>query len=125
MVVTEQDKELVQRMGEAMQAGEPGKEALIGLFADDAVFIEPFGGAPTTHTGIDAIRERITEMVAQPRPPDFKLQVDRVDIENGELVSYWTCTSAVMPGPMKGRDELKIRDGKMTYLKIQVLGMPS
>jgi len=124
MVVTDQDKQVVQQVYEAMQTGEPGGEALIGLFANDAVFIEPFTGAPQTHTGIDAIRSRVNEMVQQPRPPDFELKVDQVTTEGGELVAYWTCTSVAMPGPMKGRDELKIRDGKIAYLKIEVTAMP-
>jgi hypothetical protein len=111
-------------MCEAMQAGEPGKDALVGLFTDDAVFIEPFSGPPQTHTGIEAIRARTYEMVQQPRPPDFELKIDQVTTENGELVAYWTCTSVALPGPMKGRDELKIRDGKISFLKIEITSMP-
>ena len=124
MTVTDTDKQVVQQMCEAMQAGESGKAALVGLFTDDAVFIEPFSGPPQTHTGIDAIRARVDEMVQQPRPPDFELKVDQVTTENGELVAYWTCTSAMMPGPMKGRDELKIRDGKISFLQINITAMP-
>ena len=111
-------------MYEAMQTGESGKEALVALFTDDAIFIEPFSGPPQTHNGIDAIRVRVNEMVQQPRPPDFQLKIDQVTTENGELVAYWTCTSVAMPGPMKGRDELKIADGRISFLKIEVTAMP-
>jgi uncharacterized protein (TIGR02246 family) len=124
MGVTETDDLVVRRVYEAMQAGGAGKEALAGLFADDAVFVEPFSGVVQTHTGIDAIRARTCEMVQQPRPPDFQLKIDQVTTEGGELVAYWTCTSAMMPGPMKGRDELKIANGTISYLKIVVLTMP-
>jgi len=124
MTVTDQDKQVVQQVYESMQAGAAGKDALVGLFTDDAVFVEPFGGSPQTHAGIEAIRERIGQMIQQPRPPDFKLKVDQVATENGELVAYWTCTSEMMPGPMKGRDELKIRNGKISFLKIEITGMP-
>ncbi|HXH61117.1 MAG TPA: nuclear transport factor 2 family protein [Fimbriimonadaceae bacterium] len=124
MTVTEQDKQVIQGMYAAMQAGESGKENLIGLFAADATFVEPFNGPPQTHRGIDAIRARVNEMVRQPRPPDFLLKVDQVTTENGALVAYWTCTSDAMPGPMKGRDELKISDGRISFLKIEVTTMP-
>jgi len=124
MSVTEQDRQVIQQMSEAMQAGEPAKETLVGLFTEDAVFIEPFSGAPQTHNGIEAIRARTYEMVQQPRPPDFTLKVDQVTTEDGELVAYWTCTSAAMPGPMKGRDQLKIREGRIAFLKIEILAMP-
>jgi hypothetical protein len=124
MAVTNQDRQVVQNMCQAMQAGESGFDTLVGLFTDDAVFIEPFTGQPQSHTGIEAIRARALEMVQQPRPPDFELKIDQVTMENGELTSYWTCTSAMMPVPMKGRDELKIRDGKISYLKINIIAMP-
>ena len=124
MELTDQNKQIVKQMYEAMQAGESGKDELIGLFTEDAVFTEPFGGSPQTHTGIDAIRARVNEMVQQPRPPDFQLKIDQVTTENGELVAYWTCTSAMMPGPMKGRDELKVSDGKILSLKIELTAMP-
>lgn len=122
MVVTDTDRAVVQRMAEAMNAGDG--LALIDLFTADAVFIEPFSGIPRTFVGIEAIRSQIQDMVAQPRPPGFTLKVDQVTSENGELVSYWTCSAPVMPGPMKGRDELKIRDGRISFLKIEILSMP-
>jgi len=124
MEVQETDKQLVQQVCEAMQAGASGEDLMISLFAPDGVLIEPFGGTVQTHTGHDEIRRRYKLMTEAGRPPDFRLTVDRIWMEGETLMTNWTCTSQVLPAPMKGQDEFLIQDGKIARLEINLLGGP-
>jgi uncharacterized protein (TIGR02246 family) len=124
MEVSQSDRRLVERVSEAMQAGPAGKEDMLALFTDDAVLVEPFSGERKTFEGIESIRERYTAMVAEPRPPDFRLQIDRIDTDGKQVITDWTCTSAVFPGPMKGESRYIIRDGKIQRLEIDLKSFP-
>jgi hypothetical protein len=96
MEVNPSDRKLIEQVTDAMQAGAAGQETMMSLFTDDAVLVEPFGGAPQAHEGIDAIRARYSEMVTT-RPPDFRLMLDRVDTDGTHVIADWTCTSVVLP----------------------------
>ena len=48
-------RETVERYFRAMQRGPEGEDELVALFADDAVYLEPFSDA--AHTGREAIRD--------------------------------------------------------------------
>lgn len=121
MEATQQDKDLIQQVSECMQAGPSRVEELNSLFAADAVLIEPFSGPVQTSVGIDAISARNREMVNAPRPPDFKITIDQIASEGGKVVTDWTCTSVVLPAPMKGRSDYTIRSGKIAKLEIAFL----
>ena len=121
MQPTQQENDLVRQVSECMQAG-PSREAeMISLFTDDAVLVEPFAGPVQTFDGLAAIKARYHEMVSQPRPDDFLLTLDQVSAEGGKVMADWTCTSQVLPGPMRGRSDYTIRDGKIARLEIQFL----
>ena len=117
------DRKIVQSLFTAMQSGPAGEENLMALFADDAVFIEPFTGRIQTHKGKEAIRASLQGMWQNPAP-DLKLTLDRVDVDGDRVRADWTCTSPVFPKPMRGFDLFSIQDGKITRLEITVTEMP-
>ncbi len=123
MTVNESDRKIVDNLFKAMQAGAGGEDDMMALFADDAVFVEPFSGEPKTHTGKDAIRASFRDMWREPAP-DMKLILDRVDLDGQSVRAEWTCTSAIFPTPMRGYDVFTIASGKITRLEITVTDMP-
>jgi uncharacterized protein (TIGR02246 family) len=54
--VPTRDRTTVQQYLAAMQAGPAGLEELVGLFEDDAVYVEPFSGKTEIHSGKAEIR---------------------------------------------------------------------
>ncbi len=50
------DRTLIERYVALMQVGAGGLDELLGLFTDDAVYVEPFSGQPTAHSGRAEIR---------------------------------------------------------------------
>lgn len=80
MSVSQPDHKLIESLYKAMQAGSAGESAMLGLFAEDAVFVEPFGGESKTHIGLSAIRATFQDMYKEPLP-DMRLQLDRVDLD--------------------------------------------
>ena len=54
-------------------------------------------------------------------PPDFRVSLDRLEVEPGELVAYWTCTSAQQPQPMNGVDPYTLRLGQIARLETRLL----
>jgi ketosteroid isomerase-like protein len=118
------DRKVVEELYKAMQAGPAGEAAIMALFTDDAVLVEPFTGRPRTHSGKAAIRAALAAMW-QGRAPDLVLTLDRVDIEGDSVRAEWTCTSSILPGPLRGRDCLTVRSGKIAFLEITITEMPS
>jgi ketosteroid isomerase-like protein len=118
------DRKVVEELYKAMQAGPAGEAAIMALFTDDAVLVEPFTGQPRTHSGKAAIRAALAAMW-QGRAPDLVLTLDRVDIEGDSVRAEWTCTSSILPGPLRGRDCLTVRSGKIAFLEITITEMPS
>jgi ketosteroid isomerase-like protein len=123
MSVSESDRAVVEGLFRAMQAGPGGEEAMVSLFHNDAVFIEPFSGRPITHTGHAAIRESFRRQTAQPLR-DMRPTLDQVDAEGSTVRAQWTCTSSAFTAPMRGHDLFTIRDGKIARLEIVVSDMP-
>lgn len=115
-----QDRALVDRWFEAMRAGADGEERLLALFAEDAVYVEPFAGSSRTHSGKSAIRACFAASW-EDAPPDMTLTVDRVDMDGGAVRSLWTCESPVFPGPMRGEDRYTFEDGHITRLETRFL----
>ena len=96
----------------------------VAVSNDDGVLVEPFTGRMQTHTGKQAIRASLEQM-AQNRAPDLTLTLDRVDMDGSAVRAEWTCTSKVMPGPMRGYDLFVIRSGKISRLEIVITEMPA
>lgn len=123
MPVSERDRAAVDALFRAMQAGPLGEDALMALFADDAVLVEPFGGQVRTHSGHTAIRASFRETWKDPLP-DMDLQVERVDQDGGRVRAEWTCASSAFPAPMRGFDLFDVHEGKIRRLEIVVTDMP-
>ncbi|MHC4141746.1 MAG: nuclear transport factor 2 family protein [Planctomycetota bacterium] len=121
--MSETDRNVVENLFKAMQAGPSGEQDMLALFAEDAVFIEPFSGVVQTHTGKAAIGTSFQDMWRDP-PPDLKLTIDRVDLDGDRVRADWTCTSPVFPKPMRGHDLFTISSGRITRLEIAVTDMP-
>jgi ketosteroid isomerase-like protein len=123
MPVPEHDRKTVEGLFKAMQMGPSGEEAMMGLFDENAVFVEPFSGQVRTHTGKRAIRESFRQMWKEPIP-DLRLTLDRVDLDGDAVRAEWTCVSPAFPRPMRGFDLFRIRAGKIVRLEIVVTEMP-
>jgi hypothetical protein len=124
MGINEQQRKAVEGVFKAMQTGPGSEDAMIALFADGAVFIEPFSGQPQTHTGKDAIRESFRDQWRNPLP-GLELTLDRVDLDGAHVRADWTCTSPVFPAPMRGYDLFTVNgDGKIARLEIIVTEFP-
>src|SRR5690242_9283026 len=114
------ERELIERYFQAMRTGATGTDAIVELFAEAAVYVEPFSGEPKTHVGRDAIRQSFVDSQKH-APPDMTLTLEQVDIESGAIRSVWTCTSPAFAHPMRGQDLWTIRDGKILRLETSFL----
>ena len=123
MPVPEQDRKIVENLFKAMQMGPSGEEAMMTLFDEHAVFIEPFSGQVQTHKGKNAIRDSFRQMWKEPLP-DLKLILDQAELDGETVRAQWTCVSPALPTPMRGFDLLRIRAGKIMRLEIVVTEMP-
>lgn len=123
MSVSQQDKDVIERMFKAMQTGLAAENDMMALFAEDAVFTEPFSGEPQTHNGKDAIRTCFRDMWSQPGP-EIELTVGRVDMDGDTIRAEWTCTSPAFSSPMRGYDHFRIKDGFIQHLEVIVTDMP-
>lgn len=124
MPVNAQQRKVVEGLFRAMQAGPGGEEAMVGLFAEEAVLIEPFSGRPQTYTGRAAIRQSFRDQWNNP-PPDLTLVLDRVDLDGPLVRAEWTCTSPAFPSPMRGYDLFTLNDeGQIMRLEIIVTEAP-
>lgn len=123
MPVSDQQQQVVEGLFKAMQAGPAGEDAMMALFAPDAVFIEPFSGEVQTHHGKDAIRSSFQEMWRDPAP-DLQLMIERIDLDGDHVRADWTCTSPAFATPMRGHDLFTISAGMITRLEVIVTDMP-
>jgi len=110
-------KRTVEAYFRAMQSGPSAADALFALFADDAVYAEPFSGQRKTHNGRSAI-ERYLRGSWETAPPDMTLTVDRIDVADAVVTTTWTCASPAFPHPMRGRDVCTVHDGKIVHLDV-------
>ncbi len=115
-----QPEDVVNRYFDAMRRGADAAEELFALFADDAVYVEPFTGALLTFEGRRAIEARL-RAGWEDAPPDMTLTVNRIDVEGQVVTSHWTCESPVFPGPVQGRDVCTVRDGRIQHLDVRIL----
>lgn len=113
------DRQLIDRYFSAMQRGSAVEEELVRLFAEDAVYIEPFIEA-TPAIGVEQIRDRLRRGWEQPLP-DLELEVLSVDISGPEATARWVCRSPALPGPVLGVDRYRIEGGRITYLEVRLV----
>ena len=123
MPVSNDDRKVVEGLFKAMQAGPAGEDAMMALFAENAVFVEPFSGEVRTHTGTDAIRTSFQQMWSEPGP-ELTLNLERVDVDGDRVRAEWNCTSPAFPEPMRGHDLFPISEGKIARLEVVVTSMP-
>lgn len=88
---------LVERYFRAMQRGPEGEEELVALFAEDAVYVEPFSGDQAPHVGRAEIQAWLHASWDH-SPPELTLRVDRVRVDGDQVEAAWTCTSPALPG---------------------------
>jgi hypothetical protein len=122
VAVEESGRELIEAHYRAMQMGPSGEDAIVELFADDGVYVEPLTSAessPRSHVGKAAIREAFHQGL-QWNPPDFRITLDRLEIEGDVLVSHWTCEGEQMPAPVKGTDRYVLKNGKIKRLETRL-----
>ncbi len=113
------ERGLIERYYRAMEAG--SQERMQGLFTDDAVYIEPFsnGGAPTRHDGREAIVGWLAASFEQGNK-GVTITLDRLDVDGDAVVAEWTCVGPMLPGPMKGHDRYRVRDGRIARLETRL-----
>lgn len=115
---------VVERYFEAMQRGPDAADALFSLFADDAVYIEPFSGVADgtrhTHEGRAAI-EACLRKGWDNTPPDLVLEVNRIDVDGAVVRSEWTCTSPAFEQPVRGVDVCRVEDGRIVRLDVNIV----
>lgn len=104
----------------AMRIGADAEEQMMALFTPDAVYSDPFGESAEPVVGVAAIRERLRAGWSF-NPPDLELEVLTVDIDGDRASSTWECRSESFPGPMRGRDEYRFRDGRIAELHVRLV----
>ena len=117
------DRATVERYLATMQAGPSGLDELVGLFDDEAVYVEPFGGQPQVHNGKSEIRA-FFEVALQQHLKDVRLTLDRLDLDGERLRSEWTCHLPMFTAPMRGFDLLSLRDGRIVRLETNITEFP-
>lgn len=101
----------------AMQTGASAEQDMMALFADDAVYIEPFTGRPVEHRGKEAIRRVMRQGWARPLP-EMRIAVDHLAIDGNRVVAQWTCFSSGLPGGRgRGTNTFTIQDGRIVRLE--------
>src|SRR5689334_9021497 len=81
----------------AMQTGASAEAEMMALFAEDAVYVEPFTGRARTHRGKSAIRQTMRQGWSQPLE-DLRIEVDRLVVDGDIVVADWTCYAPALPG---------------------------
>lgn len=125
MTITQQDRDIVQNLFDAMQMGVAGEHKMMALFADDAVMTDPFDqGVPQTNSGKPAIRDRFVALWTGDNPQDLKVSVDQIDAADGKLRVEWTCVSQAFLTPMYGLSHYTIRNGLIAEYVVEVVTWP-
>ena len=117
------ERDLIERYFQAMRTGAIASDDIVDLFADDAVYVEPFSGTLVEHVGKDDIRRSFIDSQKH-APTDLTLTLDQVDVEHDCIRSSWTCTSRAFASPMRGQDLWTIRDGMIHRLETSFLDAP-
>jgi hypothetical protein len=107
----------------AMQAGPSGADLLGSLFAEEAVYSEPFSGLAEPHRG----RNAILAAFAASRTDDFDdavINLGAVEVDGETITVKWTCYSQAIPGGSgSGKNVFTLSGGKIVSL-VTTLDMP-
>lgn len=114
------EKQIIDRYFAAMRRGAAAEEDMMALFAEDAVYVEPFTGDSQPAIGKEAVRDRLRLGWEFPLP-DMELDILSVDVAGPTARSTWECRSPALPGPIRGEDHYEIRDGKIIRLEVRLL----
>lgn len=114
--------DLVAAYFAAMQRGPGGHEAVTALFADDAVYAEPFSGRGP-HVGRAAIATFLAASAGE-APPGLRLIVERIDVDGDTVVAVWRCESPIFAKPSRGQDRFTIAKGRIARLESSLLEPP-
>ena len=113
----EERRRVVERYFVAMRRGAAAEEELLELFAEDAVYEEPFSGVRRTSVGTHEIQAALQQGWESPLP-DLELTVRRIDLDGDVVRSEWTCESPALDGPIHGHDLYTIRSGRIARLEV-------
>jgi hypothetical protein len=69
--------------------------------------------------GKPAIRRVLREGL-QWDPTDFRIHLDRLEVDGEEVVACWTCTSEQLPHPMHGIDRYSLGGGRIRRLETRL-----
>jgi ketosteroid isomerase-like protein len=104
----------------AMQTGAAAEAEMMALFADDAVYVEPFSGRAATHSGKPAIRAAFVRGWRSPLP-DITISIERVDIDGDQVTARWICRSPALPGGEgRGVNQFKLANGLIVRLETKL-----
>ena len=118
--MTESASEIIGRFFTAMQAGAASEAQMMALFAEDAVYVEPFTGKPATHAGKRAIRAALEVGWRHPLP-EMTIDIDTVEVDGDRVTASWTCRSPSLPGGFgHGVNVFHLRDGMITRLETRL-----
>ena len=119
--MSQQNSEIVNRFFAAMQGGAESGDALLALFAPDAVYIEPFSGKPSEHRGIAAVKAAM-ELGWKHPLPDMTIQTERVQMDGNEVRVRWICRSPGLPGGQgHGENHFTLHDGLISRLETTIV----
>ena len=121
MSLSEADqRSVLDRYFAAMRQGRSAEADMMALFADEAIYVEPFSGLPHAAVGKAAILERLK--IGWDKPlPDLELDVLTIDIVGAEASSTWECRSSALPTAVQGRDTYRFdADGLITRLEVSI-----
>ncbi len=105
----------------AMRQGRDAEADMMALFADDAVYVEPFSGVQEPAEGKTAILQRLQAGWNAPLP-NMELDVQSIDVRGPSATSVWECRSSAFPSPVLGRDTYTFNvDGLIERLEVEIL----
>jgi ketosteroid isomerase-like protein len=113
--------ETLKRYFRAMQRGPEGEAELVALFAEDAVYVEPFTGGE--HVGRDAIRDWLRASWRD-QPPGIRITVEQLEVVEHTVEATWVCESDAFARPARGRDRFTIRNGRIARLETELFEPP-
>ena len=113
----------VDRYFSAMRRGAAAEDDLLALFADDAVYEEPFSGSSEPAVGRESIRARLRDGWETPLP-ELQLDVLSVQVDGHAARATWECRSTAFPAPVRGVDEYEFRGGLITRLVVRFTDRP-
>lgn len=104
----------------AMQARHAGEDEMRRLFADHAVYVEPFSGAMRRHVGREAILDAMRAGWDFPMG-DMRIRIDRATARGDTVEVAWTCFSPVLPGGQgRGTNRFVLKDGRIVLLETAI-----